>query len=187
MVILGFCFFFFFLGTPEAAGESRNFSPVIRNPSGGRQVLPGQPKRRPGAQRAAGLLPKGKAQTQSRLSPVLQQLHLFFPSCACRNTPAWAQQIRRTSSCAGWPFKLSTASSTWQRATGWCSVLCTTPGVDSLATAERKSSRSPKFDFAFLWFFILSGHTSMVPQSPARSSFITATESCGGTTIFLGL
>lgn len=31
-------------------------------------MLPGQPKRRPGAQRAAGLLPKGKAQTQSRMS-----------------------------------------------------------------------------------------------------------------------
>lgn len=123
---------------------------------------------------------------------VLQQLQLFFSSCARRNTPAWARQIRRTSSCAGWPFKLSTASSTWQRATGWCSVLCTTPGVYSVATTERggkegSSQGSPKSDHAFLWFFILSGHTSMVPQSPARSSFITATESCGGTTTFLGL
>lgn len=132
--------FFFFLATSEAAGESRNFSPVIRNPSGGRQVLPGQPKRRPGAQRAAGLLPKGKAQTQSRLSrlaPVFCSSSTCFSPRACRNTPVWAQQIPRTSSCAGWPFKLSTASSTWQRATGWCSVLCTTPGVYSLATAER--------------------------------------------------
>lgn len=142
---LDYCnFFFFFVGTTEAAGESRNFPPVVRNPSGGRQVLPGEPKRRPGPQRAARLLPEGIAQTQTRLYRpllrVLQQLDLFL--CARRSTHVWALQTRRTSSCVGWPFKLSTASSTSQRATAWCSVLCTTPGVYTAARTERKK-RSP--------------------------------------------
>lgn len=34
--------------------------------------------------------------------------------CVRRSTRVWALQIRRTSSCVGWPFKLSTASLTSQ-------------------------------------------------------------------------
>lgn len=49
----------FLAGASEAAGESGHFPAVLWDPSGGRQVFPGQPQRRPRPQRAAGVLPKG--------------------------------------------------------------------------------------------------------------------------------
>lgn len=64
---------------------------------------------------------------------VLQQCdHL---SSVSRNTRVWAQQSRRTSSCAGWPSKRSTASLTSPRATAWCSLPTAMLGVYSTSIA----------------------------------------------------
>lgn len=60
---------------------------------------------------------------------VVQRCNHLLP--LSRNTPAWARPSRRTSSCAGWPSKLSTASSTSARGTAWCSVLTAMLGACS--------------------------------------------------------
>lgn len=69
-----------FAGASEAAGESGHFPAVFRNPSGGRQVLPGQPQRRPCPQRAAGLLPEGTRRTQYSPAPFTVHVHTFRSS-----------------------------------------------------------------------------------------------------------